>query len=910
MCEPDDGYYYVSEYSPEFRHGSAANFYVKKNLDVVIDPDYSGNEPILPTTQAFEKCDDTCFGCRGSSVKDCTACYPGKRLNVDRNYRRDRDPYPYGTCELQCETSKFSATTPTSEETSDQDTFWTKKGGWICKNCHHTCYDCSGLLDSNCYECRYPDSVLKTGRNLAVDPHIVQHLNLTHSNTSYVHKSNGMSNGIRQIVNLDEGRCLNCSIAYNDNPELCFMTRELSLRLSDKPIDGFSATSVRVNLGNDRPELNNRLRALDWNKLLGLRIEGLQEGIDYEHRFEYFRGQLFVSLNFTKDGGVQNLIIKPLNNTVLSSPHKFIPEISTPDFLLADKEASLEIVSRKAEDAATIQRYSGKGSIDFGGMSAVTNTISSFLLVVSLLASSGPLAGPMLNMIKVFKLVYSLRLINVYFGNILEAFLSALSQGFGNIADADDKSIFYFTKTRGKLTVYDIGVLSNYYLYLKYLMIFFTRLFGLMSDHFKRKIKRAQSLDYSHLVIINIIEMLRTSIFYSSVYDVALYTVHELLHHDLTLNQSSLARVSYVTAFGVFILTTYELINALEILRNFKVNKLNKILRHKETMDKQIFDANLPIQERWNLIQKRDTFNRNFNYVYGMNKMFFLTGIELGKVGSFILRGVKFFSVLKIIIFSILINCLQTTPRIQISLILLIQLVYTGFVIWTGLVKKIYTSFFFTLIEFASEISILVFLLIGAIIKYVGRDNLNQGFSTMIQLIAIFLILISTLLNLGYSLAVLIKAALGIREILKFTSIRKKVNSEYEAIQKEQEQREQRKKRLEEKKLGISEEAKNLGKKSEILKMKNINLPLPNNRPSKEQKIQPKESEKKKELNEDEASKLGGKKPLTLAQNKKLGLRFRNKFIQREVQKIKQKRLEIYERNRREREKDDGEDYF
>ena len=84
-------------------------------------------------------------------------------------------------------------------------------------------------------------------------------------------------------------------------------------------------------------------------------------------------------------------------------------------------------MARKAEDAATIQQYSGKGSIDFQGMSAVTNTISSFLLVVSLLASSGPLAGPMLNMIRVFKLVYSLRLINVYFGNILEAFLSALS---------------------------------------------------------------------------------------------------------------------------------------------------------------------------------------------------------------------------------------------------------------------------------------------------------------------------------------------------------------------------------------------------------------------------------------------------------------------------------------------------
>lgn len=188
------------------------------------------------------------------------------------------------------------------------------------------------------------------------------------------------------------------------------------------------------------------------------------------------------------------------------------------------------------ENPETIKKYSGKGGIDFEGLSSVTSTISGFLLVVSLLASSGALAGPMLNMIKVFKLVYSLRLINVYFGNILEAFLVALSEGFGSKAKPSNSSMIFFTSTRGKLTVFEIGVLTNEYMHFSYLLILFTRLFGIISAHFKSKIKRAKDLSYGHLILVDVLEMFRTSIFYSSVYDIALYSVHELLHHDLTIN--------------------------------------------------------------------------------------------------------------------------------------------------------------------------------------------------------------------------------------------------------------------------------------------------------------------------------------------------------------------------------------
>lgn len=79
--------------------------------------------------------------------------------------------------------------------------------------------------------------------------------------------------------------------------------------------------------------------------------------------------------------------------------------------------------------------------MDYEKMSSMASMLSGFMLVISLIGSSGSLAGPMLNMVKVFKMVYSLRLINVFFGNILEAFLEALSKGFGSDAIPDDASV-------------------------------------------------------------------------------------------------------------------------------------------------------------------------------------------------------------------------------------------------------------------------------------------------------------------------------------------------------------------------------------------------------------------------------------------------------------------------------------
>ena len=562
--------------------------------------------------------------------------------------------------------------------------------------------------------------------------------------------------------------------------------------------------------------------------------------------------------------------------------------------LLSDEEASVQFARVKQENPETIKKYSGKGSIDFGGLSAVTNTISGFLLVVSLLASSGALAGPMLNMIKVFKLVYSLRLINVYFGNILEAFLMALSQGFGSTAKPSNSALTYFTKTRGKLTVYEVGVLSNEFMHFSYLLILFTRLFGIVSAHFKSKIKRAKELSYGHLILVDVLEMFRTSIFYSSVYDIALYSVHELMHHDLTIDQTSMARVSYITALMVVILSCYELTNSFLTLQKFKLKKLLKGMKMKEKIDKTIQEESTDIKTRWKMLVARDKFQKEFNYVFGMSQMFFIAGLELQKCELFVLRAVKLFSVLKIVLFSLLINSLQTLALAQITIILLIQILYTGYIVWASFFRKIFSNIFFALVEILTELSIFSFLLIGAILKYVGRDGMSQSTSTLMQLIAIFLILFSTLLNLIYSMVVLVKGILNIRDLLRFRKVKNDVTIQYEAHTKSLEDLEKKNAKLELKK---DEKLRKSNPKTKADPHNESNIKLNkslvlNNKSQIKKEIAASSLQKKVSASEG----LGKSKKVAVAANPHM-----SKFIKNQVDKIKFKRRELYEKQQKER---------
>ena len=133
-----------------------------------------------------------------------------------------------------------------------------------------------------------------------------------------------------------------------------------------------------------------------------------------------------------------------------------------------------------------------------------------------------------------------------------------------------------------------------------------------------------------------------------------------------------MAKVSYLFAIITFLLTCFELVRASHSMYNLRVGKILKALKLSQTIDEKMKDENENLKTRWKMIKARDRYEKEYNYLFGMSKMFFLVGLDLKKTESFILRSVKMFGVFKSILFSLLINSLQMTPKSQISLILCI----------------------------------------------------------------------------------------------------------------------------------------------------------------------------------------------------------------------------------------------
>ena len=81
------------------------------------------------------------------------------------------------------------------------------------------------------------------------------------------------------------------------------MTNKVSIKKHHKPLDGFSAMSFKVSVGNNISKLNNRLENLKWDEIFKIELGSLNSPSDYIHKFSFVEGELYLSLNFTKEGG-------------------------------------------------------------------------------------------------------------------------------------------------------------------------------------------------------------------------------------------------------------------------------------------------------------------------------------------------------------------------------------------------------------------------------------------------------------------------------------------------------------------------------------------------------------------------------------------------------------------------------
>ena len=756
----------------------------------------SGSAPLDSTH--CRACYGFCDSCTDFSPSGCTVCSTGAVRHLDDNicvpecriqHYEDENSYCQ-KCHHSCEyctgplENQCLSCFPQADYQTVEKTCLTKEGFYLTEEgyllCDRSCKSCSGESENECLSC-YEERFL-TPENTCVQ-FCPESTYLKEENGNFscdsCHEScqSCLSNseedcqscpttGTYRFIEdeqINKGRCVDCSL--EGAGEDCPMTRSISLKKLEKSIDGFSSVSVEIDIG-DTSEFITSLQALDLSLYFNNKIEQLIKDQDYFSRLEIYKEKRIVlSLNFTKDGHRVLLTSSP-------AIHAIIPtQENEPYLILLNKTATLSLEQSAPENPIIINKATDK----FITTAGVTATVAStFLLMLAILSSSRTLASPILNIFKIFKLIYLLRLINVYFGNILEGFLRMLSAGLGSQAIPERTDWALMTKTRGKLSMYLLSPIANKYVALKYLLYLLSKLAHLTYFLFKREIKIIDNLDSGILTLMKFLENGSSAFYFSNVFDLVFFSAHELLHHDMTVRNDSLASQSYWISFVIFTLLMVDSLYMMIQIQELDMKKLTEIEEKIESINQKIETSTNRIRiGKFHKIKEK--LDKRKGYSYGLSIEFLTLEIEKKKVkgNSIFDKSPKLVSIFKVILFSILINSLQLFPNLQIMSIFLIQVTHIIYLIHLGFRKKIFKHRFSFIFELTTELSVLTFLLSGLLIKFKTRENFKVENYTKLQICCILLILIALLLYVINSIFLYYLALKKIQRELKLSKGRK-----------------------------------------------------------------------------------------------------------------------------------------
>lgn len=281
----------------------------------------------------------------------------------------------------------------------------------------------------------------------------------------------------------------------------------------------------------------------------------------------------------------------------------------------------------------------------------------------------------------------------------------------------------------------------------------------------KRRVENPKRLNPYFLHFFRFIDSVRVVVFFSTLNDLILFTSHEILHHDMEIEQSSSASLSYFFSILIFNFCIVDLLRTYKQLRCFNpvefaiLNKL--ILKYKRKMKIFKEDSRLKIKKADEIVkfgykQKMKKFknfisfcNTKILYKFGMTNLMMIEGLKLEHLGSksgFIF--LRFYQIIRTIIFELAISSLQMLPKLQVSVILLVQTLFLVFTIYCVFYKKCFEGLLWPAVFIVDEFSIWLFLVVVALLEFFQRNSFSVDFWMRLQIICICLIVISTVANM------------------------------------------------------------------------------------------------------------------------------------------------------------------
>lgn len=182
-----------------------------------------------------------------------------------------------------------------------------------------------------------------------------------------------------------------------------------------------------------------------------------------QHKWSIKEGKppkIFLSFNFTVEEQNLELSLEPTQLHWRIDPVTGVSHLS-----VRETEPSILLDSVKVPiSKETIEKTASLGSTT-ENFQKVMGIVGSISLVMTLFSAGVP-AGPVISLIKLFKMFFRLRLVNSDFGELLGYFLSMLGSVMQTTSyEFSDLDRTYFVKTRGKLTEYKVTVFAANILY-------------------------------------------------------------------------------------------------------------------------------------------------------------------------------------------------------------------------------------------------------------------------------------------------------------------------------------------------------------------------------------------------------------------------------------------------------------
>jgi hypothetical protein len=249
--------------------------------------------------------------------------------------------------------------------------------------------------------------------------------------------------------------------------------------------------------------------------------------------------KIFLTVNFTTGQTDAKLNVAPLNNHWVINPITNRSELS-----FENQIEEISISGDSPEKASNVDNAGSMGE-NMDSISGAMSIIGAFSIALSVVSAGAP-SGPIVAIIRLFKIFFRLRLVNTFFGTLLDFFLSQMGEMMsGSNYKFTDLDTQYFVNSRGKLTEHQLPVFSSFVLYDKIMIYLILKLFSITTRRLKAKVKNPDNLTTFDFYFVKLVDSFSTVMIMSGIYDFTLYCSHELLHHDLNQVQTSQTNVSY-----------------------------------------------------------------------------------------------------------------------------------------------------------------------------------------------------------------------------------------------------------------------------------------------------------------------------------------------------------------------------